>query len=553
MAEVSKDTITVRRSWRPVVRRARTVTGVVLFAFAATHLLNHSLGLISIDVMEEVRVWRTAVTRSLPISLVIAASLVIHILLGLRRFYNRRLFQMRPVELVQLFFGIAIPLLLFKHVIGTRFAHELFGVNDNYAFALFVIWPAFAVDQFALITLVWVHGCIGIHMWLHLKPLYRRWLPLLFAFAILIPVLGYAGFTVAGRTIRTVQEFTPPMNSEQIAVLLSLINYCFWGYLAVLAGLASLHVVRIVTNRFMPKIRITYPDGLVAAIAPGLSVLETSRQYGVPHASVCGGRARCSTCRVRVIDGLDNLPEPDESEQAVLSRVGATQNVRLGCQLRPNSDVSIIPLLPAHRTSAQDVHRLDKYFWGVEHTVTLMFTDIREFTRLSEAQLPYDVVFLLNQYLGQMSEAITDAGGYVDKFMGDGIMAIFGMDKPAAEGAADALKAAHAMAGVLDALNQSLHSHISEPVRIGIGIQTGDAILGRIGVSSGSGAGERITALGDTVNTASRLESACKDLGVQLVVSEDTLKLAARPQPLGQHAKGCHPRQTGTDERRCAQ
>jgi adenylate cyclase len=310
-----------------------------------------------------------------------------------------------------------------------------------------------------------------------------------------------------------------------------MMDVAFWGYLALIAAFVVFHLVRFTTNRFRPKVRVTYPGGLVASMSPGATVLEVSRLHGVPHASVCGGRARCSTCRIRVLEGLDKQPGASDIEQLVLERVGATQNVRLACQLRPTADISIVPLLPAHRTDAGDVHKLDKYFWGVEQTVTLMFTDIRGFTALTETQLPYDVVFLLNQYLGRMSDTIIDAGGYVDKFMGDGIMAIFGMDKPAGEGARDALLAARAMSGVLGALNQSLRSHISEPVRIGIGIHTGDAILGRIGVSSGSGAGERITALGDTVNTASRLEAACKDLGVQLVVSIETLEAAGSPRP----------------------
>jgi adenylate cyclase len=90
------------------------------------------------------------------------------------------------------------------------------------------------------------------------------------------------------------------------------------------------------------------------------------------------------------------------------------------------------------------------------------------------------------------------------------------------------------MSGVLDALNQSLHTQIDEPFRIGIGIHTGVAILGRIGAASGTGAGERITALGDTVNTASRLEGACKDLQVELIISADTLQAVGYPHDPGE-------------------
>lgn len=96
-----------------------------------------------------------------------------------------------------------------------------------------------------------------------------------------------------------------------------------------------------------------------------------------------------------------------------------------------------------------------------------MFTDIRGFTRMTEHSLAYDIVFVLNMYLGRMSEAVTDCGGYVDKFMGDGLMAIFGMDDPHGGGARDALAAARAMSGILEGLNHSLSGQIDEPLRIG--------------------------------------------------------------------------------------
>ncbi len=221
MTEASTPTPLVRSQFFWNVRLVRVTTGVVLFAFAATHLLNHALGLISIDVMEDVRVLRVAITRSWPGTIILATSLIVHIALGLRRFARRRVLQMKLSEAIQLLFGICIPLLLFKHIIGMRFAHELYGVNDNYVYALFVLWPNFAIDQFTLITLVWVHGCIGLHVWLAMRPWYQRALPVIFAAAIIIPVMSYAGFSVAGRAIREVQEFSSPFTSQQYSTLLT--------------------------------------------------------------------------------------------------------------------------------------------------------------------------------------------------------------------------------------------------------------------------------------------------------------------------------------------
>ncbi len=504
----------------------RKWTGIILFAFAATHLMNHALGLVSLEAMESARDWRIAVTRSLPGTLIIAAALVVHITLGIEKFTRRRAWRMTRHELVQLTFGLLIPLLLLQHMIGMRAAHELFGVNDNYTHALFVMWPDFAVRQLVLITLVWVHGVIGIHHLLHLQDWYLRVRGIAFGLAVLVPVLAFAGFAVAAREVRLATEWHSPLTNAQYDQLVSIINASWWGYVAVLGAVVALHVLIAAGRRFKPAIRVTYPGDVEVPAVPGLSLLEVSRLNNIPHASVCGGRARCSTCRVRVLKGLEDQPPPDQLEQAVLDRVGATSNVRLACQLRPAANLRVVPLLPASRVSDATVSRLDKYFWGVEHEVTLLFADIRGFTKLSEQHLPYDVVFLLNQYLASMSQAITDAGGYIDKFMGDGLMAIFGMDRPAAHGARDAIAAARAMSGVLDALNQSLRDQIGEPFRIGIGIHTGIAILGRIGVASGTGAGERITALGDTVNAASRLENASKELSAELVISAHSLQLA---------------------------
>lgn len=226
-----------------------------------------------------------------------------------------------------------------------------------------------------------------------------------------------------------------------------------------------------------------------------------------------------------MIEGPADQPPVDANEQKVLKRVGAPTNVRLACQFRPETDLTITTLLPA--VTADTVNGLvDKYFWGVEQEVTVMFCDLRGFTRLSQQRLSYDVVFLLNQYLGRMSEVIIDTGGYVDKFMGDGIMAIFGMDKNGKAGARDALAAVRAMGGVLDALNQSLHDEMRGMLEMGIGLHSGTAILGRIGAAGKGSAALGVTALGDTVNTASRLEGACKELNMQAIISRAVLDKA---------------------------
>ncbi len=507
------------------LRQVRLATGLILFAFVLTHFLNHAVGLVSIDAMEAVRNVRTAVTRSLPGTVILLCAFVIHFALGIAVFVSRRSMRIARHEWVQLAFGLLIPLLLMRHVIGMRIAHEYVGFEDNYTYALWVMWTSEAVRQAILMLLVWVHACIGLHHWLQFKRWYRDLKWLWMSLATLIPALSYAGFASAGRAIRYETDFQSPFTPEQYDFLARLMNYEFYGYLGVLAAVVAARVGLGLIDHYRHKINVTYTGGQRVSALRGLSVLEISRLNNIPHASVCGGRARCSTCRVRVIEGVADEPPPDANERRVLRRVGAPANVRLACQFRPLSDITITTLLPA--ASADAIQGLtDKYFWGVEQEVTVMFCDLRGFTKLSEQRLSYDVVFLLNQYLGRMSEVISDTGGYVDKFMGDGIMAIFGMDKPARLGAREALAATRAMGGVLDALNQSLHEELRGVLEIGIGLHAGTAILGRIGAAGKSSAARGVTALGDTVNTASRLEGACKELNRQAIISRAVLDKA---------------------------
>lgn len=510
---------------RVSLRQLRLATGLVLFAFAATHFLNHAIGLVSIETMEAVRGWRIAVTRSAPGTIILLASFLVHFVLGIVVFIRRRSLRISPHEWVQLAFGLLIPLFLMRHVTGLRGAHEYAGVDDNYTYALWVMWPDEAWRQAALMTLVWVHGLIGLHHWLEFKPLYRRLRWLWIVIATLIPALGYAGFASAGRAIRYETDFQPPLSQEQFNFLHAVLGYEFYGYLGLLALIVAARLGLGLLDRYRHTITLTYTGGQKVSARRGLSILEISRLNNIPHASVCGGRARCSTCRIRVLEGPADQPPPDTNEQKVLKRVGAPANVRLGCQFKPETDLTITTLLPA--VTADTVNGLvDKYFWGVEQDVTVMFCDLRGFTRLSQQRLSYDVVFLLNQYLGRMSEVIIDTGGYVDKFMGDGIMAIFGMDKGARTGARDALAAVRAMGGVLDALNQSLHEEMRGKLEMGIGLHSGTAILGRIGAAGKGSAARGVTALGDTVNTASRLEGACKELDMQAIISKAVLDKA---------------------------
>jgi adenylate cyclase len=283
---------------------------------------------------------------------------------------------------------------------------------------------------------------------------------------------------------------------------------------ALLAVLAA-RLARWHWERRRGVVRLTYPNGRVVEIVRGVSVLEASRMAGIPHASVCGGRGRCSTCRIRVAGPQEAVLPPAPEEVKVLRRVGAAPDVRLACQLRPHGDLRVTPLLPA-TAQARDGFGRPGYLHGAEREIVILFGDLRSFTQLSEKKLPYDLVFLLNRYFAETGHAVEAAGGRIDKFIGDGVMALFGLDSGVEAGCREALAAARDMSERMETLNRALIHDLPEPLRIGIGIHTGPAIVGEMGY----GTAVSITAVGDSVNTASRVEGLTKTYACELVISE---------------------------------
>ena len=516
------------------VARARLASGVVLFVFVATHLLNHALGTISLDAMESGRKVFLAVWRNPAGTIILFVSLLIHFGLVLYSLFRRRTLRMPVREALQIIAGLAIPPLLIVHVIGTWGLNQFFEVDDLYAYVVWAIWvaePVEGVKQTAALLIAWFHGCIGLHYWLKLKPWYPRVGGTLFALALLWPAFALSGFATAGREVAILVSDQEGLEALLAPVglpgeagrgwALAAIRNSYWGLAVILVAVLALRWVRLVMRR-ASELTLTYPDGRTLTVRRGTSILEASRDAGIPHASVCGGRGRCSTCRVRVGNGKEELPPPGEDEARVLKRVGAAANVRLACQVRPTHNVTVTPLLPA-TAQASDGHARPAYIEGSEREIAIMFVDIRAFTQMAEKKLPYDTVFLLNQYFRTMGTAVEDAGGQLDKFIGDGVMALFGIEGEARDGCRDALIAARAMAASLKDLNANLKEDLDEAIRIGIGIHVGPVIVGEMGYR----AVRSVTAVGDTVNTASRLETANKDFHSQLVVSAEVVERAA--------------------------
>lgn len=520
------------------IQRLRLASGLILFLFAATHFLNTALGIWSLEIMEEAQAWRTAVTRSVPGTIILLAAIITHIVLGLGKILSRSTWRMPLAQAVQIVFGLAIPFLLVPHIVHTRIAHEFFGFSDIYSNELNILWPMVFRNQTILLLLVWIHGCIGLHYWLRLNEHYRKVVPVLLSLAVLIPSLSIVGFVDSGRDSKiaisqgvyterggnvslgkTFYELPPGdrtflRNSSERAQ---------WLIIAVWVTITLAYLVRALQRRFRNRIVIHYDPGPDLLLPPGPTLLEISRMSGVPHASVCGGRARCSTCRVRVTDTKQSLPEPGPAERKTLDRIGAPPDVRLACQIRPQSDISVTRLIRPPESEGAGLASGSGDATGAEHDLAVLFLDIRGFTAISESRLPYDTVFLLNRFFADIGEAINSSGGWIDKYMGDGLMALFGRNQPVEKGASNALSACIGIDRALARFNREMATEIGSPLRIAIGLHSGPLVLGRIGHSRSAS----LTVIGQTVNVASRLEGLAKEQDMQLVVSVDLLQKAS--------------------------
>jgi adenylate cyclase len=514
--------------WRgDTLQKLRLVSGLVLFTFALTHFLNHSIGLFSIDLMQDVQQWRWVITRSWLGTIILAAALTTHIALAFYKLASRSTLQLPRWEAIQIGLGLLIPFLLFPHIVNTRFSHMLFGVNDIYLYELLKLWPASAITQSLLLLLVWIHGCIGIHFWLRLYAPYRRLGPLLLGLAIIIPAAALGGFMVAGRaanaiaadpriltSIKSMTNWPSDAHADQLAGMRTLIRF---EYAALLAIIATYVVWTRLERRFGPKVTITYVGGPTVKMTRGPTLLEISRMAKVPHAAICGGRARCSTCRVRVERGSGSLPAPVFPEIVTLGSIKAPPNVRLACQIRPESNLVVTRLLRAGTAGPEDADPPEEGSEGIERPLCVMFVDLRGFTRLSEKRLPFDVVFILNEFFGVVGAAIADQGGRIDKYLGDGLLAVFGESGGLEAGCRQALRTVRAIDIALDHVNASLEVELGQKLEVGIGIDAGSLVVGRIGFGDAAD----FTVIGTPVNVASRLEALAKEKGYQMMLSRE--------------------------------
>lgn len=529
------------RRFHVSVRDLRLATGLTMAAFVLSHLLNHALGLASLAAMEAWRQVHSAIWQSPPGMVALYGAFAVHFFLALYSLYHRNHLRMPVREAVRIAFGLLMPLLLLDHVVGSRVIPAAFDFDATYAYTISFLWldRLSAWQQTALILVVWTHLCIGLYFWLRIKPWYQQFSPVFHAFFVLVPVVSWLGFARAGMEVEglatrpgwlaATREGLVRAPREALDAYLQLVPIGMALFLATTAMVLLARYLRTLYQRRHGTLRIRYPGGRVATVPVGLSILETSQMQGIPHASVCGGRGRCTTCRVQVVEGCGDLDPPSELEAKALARIQAAGDVRLACQTRPHHDITILPLLPPTAT-AQDGRRPGG-LQGQERPVAVLFVDIRGSTRLGEERLPYDVVFILNQFFAEMADALNATNGHYAQFNGDGLMAIYGLSCDVGQACRDAIAGAVEMQRRLRRLNRAIAGELGRELAIGVGVHSGDAIVGSMGPPSSP----NISAIGDNVNIAARLEGLTKEFACGIVISAETavragLDLSAYPR-----------------------
>ena len=341
-----------------------------------------------------------------------------------------------------------MPPLLAYHMVGHRLAHSWYGLDRRLPGVVLSMWvlnPVAGLRQTAVVLLAWTHACIGLHFWLRLRPWYPRAAPGLRLAAVLLPLLALLGFAQAGRYVaqrcgdpgwieQTLADARPPRGEAR-------------GHPGIGALGHHRHVSRGSRRR----------AGGAGGAPPLPAALGAMRDH-LPRrprgdrcraGSPCSRRAawprhppRVGVRRPRALLDLPRarraapaaLPPPSPEEQRVLARVGAPPGVRLACQLRPAGDLAVAPLLPASSGGARQRASAGRRLEGEEREIAMFFADLRGFTKLAEHKLPYDVVFILNRYFETVGGAIKRAGGVVNQFTGDGVMALFGLESGAGGG-----------------------------------------------------------------------------------------------------------------------
>jgi adenylate cyclase len=491
----------------PARRRLRMASGLVLFTYIGAHLANHALGLVSLAAAEHGMEIAIVVWYSAPGTVLLYGAAAIHFLLALWSVYERRTFRLPPIELLRIALGFTLPILLIGHAVATRLAYDLFGLPSDYTRVVSNLW---AMDsqwwQLGVMAPGWLHGCLGLHLAFNRRPLYRQLRFVLFGAALLLPVLSALGFIAMGRelavneaAVAAAQQYLSPDNAAQRLAIAQWKEGLLGGYFSIIAAAFIAREVRNLFERRSNRlVTVSYPASSVR-VPRGWTVLEASRGFHLPHTAMCGGRARCSTCRVRVTAGEAFCPPPAADEQATLRRIRAAPDVRLACQLRPQGDISVVPLV----RTARPVYRQTAPLRSEEREIVVLYYDVRNPAELASDHLPQDLLHVATLSVEALGNAVRAARGTLIHVEADTFCALFGLDGGLSRAAQDALRAAGAIASVISDLNSRLERSADHKLKFSVSIHAGRAAVGE----AGSAEAPIVLAIGEAVEVAKQLRT----------------------------------------------
>ena len=465
-------------------RTLRLASGLVLFAYITMHLANHALGLVSLDAAEAGLKIALIMWHSWPGTVLLYGAFVFHFFNALWAVYEMRTFRMPPAELLRIVLGFWLPIALIGHVAATRIAFELYNQSSTYSLVIGNLWASGLPGwQLGLLAPGWIHGCLGLHFAFNRRLFYIRLRYILFAAALLLPVLSAVGFLMMGRELAaaTLRDQVP-IDYYNSATALQRAAILHWrdNLMAIyLITVAAAFCARTARNIFERRrgllISISYP-GRTVRVPRGWTVLEASRAFRIPHASMCGGKARCSTCRIRVIEGSDVCPSAHLNEIATLRQIRASSDIRLACQLRPKGDVTVVPLVVGERTQAGS--RGMQY--SDNRDVVVLLCNFFKPSALSETQMPQDALYIQSTYLIDVCKVIQMASGVLISVQPDSILALFGLHHGLKQAALLSLQAAGDIERTIKDINEKLVRSWSAEVDFAVTAHAGHAMIREI-------------------------------------------------------------------------
>jgi len=513
-------------AYRVTRRDLRLGSGLVLFAYVTVHLADHALGLVSVNVAEAGLSLAVAIWHSLPGTMLLYGAATIHLALAFVAIYERRTLRMPAAEALRITLGFGMPLLLIGHFAATRFAFELYGLRSDYTRIVWTLWTSDSEGrQLALLAPGWLHGCLGLNFAFGRRPLYQRLRPVIFGAALLLPVLSGLGFLAMARELAALgaasrawlDAHIPLMDPTHGIVLARVRDGLLAAYFGAIGLVFAARELRsLIERKRKSVIAIAYPQRTVQ-VPRGWTVLEASRSFGIPHPSMCGGRARCSTCRVRVVAGAGRCPLPNQDERRTLDRIRATGDVRLACQLRPEADITVEPLLNAESGVWRGLEAPEA---TTEHDVVVLFADLHRWNGSTHHNhSPHDTIYALNLLFEAVGDAVSKAGGVHSRFAGENAIAIFGLDSSIEQACKQAVRAAGHIERSMLILNARLARELGFQADFALCIHAGPAVVGNIGYRDV----QTFSAVGNAIHPARRLREFAEALGARFVISETAI------------------------------